>query len=80
MRWGPLRSPNEGGPLAHAVGALVVHKRRRPPCLGGPKAKEVYSPTGGPGGRKWKVALSPMWWGPRWSQRDGGPRAYTAGA
>ena len=66
MRWGPPWSQSEGGPLAHAVGASVVPKRRRPPrpCgggLGDPKAKE---------------APSPMRWGPRWSQKEGGPLAH----
>ena len=46
MRWGPRWSQSEGRPLAHAVGASVVPKRRRPPrpCgggLGGPKTKEA---------------------------------------
>ena len=66
MRWRPWCSQSEGGPLAHAMGASVVPKRRRPPrpCvggLGGPKAKE---------------APSPMQWGPWWSQSEGGPLAH----
>ena len=53
----------------HAVGASVVPKRRRPPrpCVGGP------------GGPKAKEAPSPMQWGPRWSQSEGGPHAHTTG-
>ena len=44
MRWGPRWSQSEGGTLAHAAGASVVPKRRRPPrpCSGrldGPKAE-----------------------------------------
>ena len=55
MRRGPRWSQSEGGTLAHAVGASVVPKRRRPPrpCgggLGGPKANE---------------APATMRWGPR---------------
>ena len=59
MRRVPWWPQSEGGPLAHAAGASVVPKRRRPPCprAGGPKAKE---------------APSPMRWGPRWSQSEGG--------
>ena len=55
MRWGPRWSQNEGGPLAHAVGASVVSKRRRlpRPC------------DGGLGGPKMKEAPAPMRWGPR---------------
>ena len=65
MRWGPRWSQSEGGPLAHAVGASVVPKRRRPPRprgggLGGPKAKEAPTPTR---------------CGPQWSQSEGGPHA-----
>ena len=68
MRRGPRWSPSERGPLAHAAGASVVPKRRRPPrpCgggLGGPKAKE---------------ARSPMQWGPRWSANEGGSLAHAA--
>ena len=33
MRWGPWWSQSEGGPLAHAVGASVIPKRRRPPSM-----------------------------------------------
>ena len=65
MRWGPRWSQSEGGTLAHAVGASVVPKRRRPPRprgggLGDPKAKETPSP---------------MLRGPRWFQSEGGPPA-----
>ena len=70
MRWGPRWSLNEAGPLAHAAGAPVVPKRKRPsrPC------------GGGHGGPKAKAAPSPMRWGPRWSQSKGGPLAQSAGA
>ena len=70
MRWGPRWSQNEGGPRAHAVGALVVPKRRRPPRPCG----------GGLGGPKMKEAPSPMRWGPRWFQSEGGPLARAVGA
>ena len=71
-RWGPPR-PCGGGlgdPKAKEVGALVIPKRRRPPrprrgALSDPKAKE---------------APSPMRWGPRWSQSQGGPLAHAVGA
>ena len=70
MRRGPRWSQSEGGPLAHAAGAPVVPKRRRPPrpCGGGrsdPKAKE---------------ASSPMRRGPRLSQSEGGPLTHAVGA
>ena len=70
MQRGPQCSQSEGGPLAHAAGAPLIPKRRRPPgpCGGGlsvPKAKEAPSPV-----RR----------GPRWSQGGGGPRAHAAGA
>ena len=66
LRW----SQHEGGPLAHAVGAPVVPKRREPSrrCgrgLGGPKAN---------------AALTPLRRRPRWSQSEGGPHAHAAGA
>ena len=86
QRGGPRWSQSEGGPLAHAVEASVVPKRRRPPrpCgggLGAPKAKEAPSPIpkrrrpprpcgGGLGGPKAKEAPSPMRWGPAWSQSE----------
>ena len=46
MLQGPRWSQSEGGPLAHAVGAAMVPKGRRPsrPCgggLGGPKMGEA---------------------------------------
>ena len=55
---------------AHAAGTSSAPKAMRPPrpCggdLGGPKAKE---------------APSPMRRGPWWSQSEGGPLAYAAGA
>ena len=70
MWWGPRWSQSKGGTLAHAVGASVVPKQRRPPrpCGGGlrgPKTKEAPSNT-----RR----------GPRWSQSEGSPLAHAAGA
>ena len=49
MRWGPPWSQNGGGSLAHAAGASVVPKWRRPlgPCgggLGGTKSEEAPPP------------------------------------
>ena len=70
MRGGPRRSQSEEGPLANAVGASVVPKRRRPPRrsgtgLGGPKARE---------------ARSRMRRGPWRSQSKRGPLAHAEGA
>ena len=62
--------PKPGGPLALAAVALVIPKRRRPPCLSG----------GGLGGPKAKEAPAPQRRGPRWSQSEGGPHASAAGA
>ena len=70
MRRGPRWSLNGGGPHAHAAGALVVPKRRRPPC---PR-------SGGLGGPKTEEAPKPMRRGPRWSLNGGGPHAHAAGA
>ena len=70
MRRGPRWPHSEGGPLAHAAGAPVVPKRKRPPSPCG----------GGPGGPKAKGAPSSMRWGPRWSQSEGGHLAHAAGA
>ena len=41
MRWGLRWSQSEGGPLAHAVGASVVPKRRRPPRPCGGEGYEI---------------------------------------
>ena len=67
---GPRWSQSEGGPLAHAAGASMVPKRRRPPRRWG----------GGLGVRKAKEAPLPMRPGLRWSQSEGGPLAHAAGA
>ena len=69
IRRGPWWSGSGGGPIAHAAGASVVPKRRRPPrpCgrgLGGPKAKQ---------------APSPMRRGPGEPQNGGGAHAHAAG-
>ena len=85
MRRGSLWSQSEGGPLAHAAGASVFPKRRRPPrpcsgCLGGPKAKEAPSPRGGGlGYPKAKEARLPIRQGPWWSQSEGSPLAHAGG-
>ena len=70
MPRGPRWFESEIGPLAHAAGAPVVPKRRKPPrpCGGGfrgPKAKEAPSPMQPRHG---------------WSQSEGGPLALAAGA
>ena len=70
MRRGPRWSLSEGGPLAHAAGAPVIPKRKKPPLpcsggLGGPKVEEPPSPI-----RR----------GPRWSESEGGPLTNAAGA
>ena len=79
QRW-PRWSKKRGGPLAHAVVATVVPKRRRPPrsCgggLGGPKVEEAPSP-----GLNVKQAPAPTRRAARWSQREGGTRAHATGA
>ena len=56
--------------MAHAAVASVVSKRRRP----------SRSCVGGLGDSKVKKAPSPMRWGPRWSQREGGPLAHAVRA
>ena len=58
MRWGPRWSQSEGGPLAHALGASVVPKRRRPPrpCTWRPwwsQSEGGPLPTLGPTGGGW---------------------------
>ena len=70
MRWGARSSQNGGGPLAHAAGALVVPKQRRPPH---PCRKDL-------GGRKTEEAHSPMRRRPPWSRNGGGALANVAGA
>ena len=70
MRRRPRWSQSEGRPLAHAVGASVVPKRRRAPGPWG----------GGLSGPKTGEAPSPMRPGPRWSQSEEGPLAHAPGA
>ena len=68
MRRRPRWSQNGGGPLAHAAGASVIPKQKRPPCTCG----------GGIGGHKMEEAPSHMRRGPQWSQNGGGPLAHAA--
>ena len=94
MRRGPRLSQSEGGPHAHAVGAPVVPKRRRPPRPrgggpSGPKAKEAPTPMrlGAPVSRSEGGPLAhalgasvPMRWGPQWSQSEGGSLYHVVGS
>ena len=67
----PWWSQSEGGLHFHALGALIIQTRRRPPhpCkgrLGAPKAKEGPTPMRrGPRLTQSKGGLVPMQWGPR---------------
>ena len=83
MRHGSRWSQSKGEAHVHAVGASVVPKRRRSPRPSGGVQKRRRPPRpcgGGLGGPKAKEAASPMRWGPRWSQSEGGPLAHAVGA
>ena len=71
MPWGPWWSQREGGPHAHAVGASVIPKRKRPPrpCgggLGDHKAKEAphAHAVGASVIPMRRRPPTPMWWVP----------------
>ena len=86
LQRGPGWSQSEGGPRAHAAGALVVKKAKEAPGqhdggLAALNAKEAPVPMRrGPRWSKCKGSPRPTRRVPRCSQRGGGPRAHAAGA
>ena len=70
MQRGPRGPPSDGGTPAHAVEALMIVKRRRPPC----------QCTGSRGRPKEAEARAALRQGPGWSQTQRGLRATSVGA
>ena len=78
--------PKRRRPYAHAAGVSLLPMQRRPPrpCGGASVVpKQIGPPPArgeGLGAPNWKDAPTPLRRGPRWSESEGGPGAYTAGA